>query len=519
MDRRRFSPTLIYDGRIYAHIQFHNRGMASTYVSGKNKWGFKFNRAHDFHARDLWGRSYKQSWNSFSMNACASPWAQVNRGMSGLDEAVSFRAFQLAGVPSANTHWVQFRVIDAAEEASTKSQYDGDLWGLYFVVEDPDGAWLRERGLPDGNIYSPESGRKHLAAGLPANGADWNDFANASRNAQPEAWWRAHLDLPAYYSFHAINRVVANIDLRHGANHDFYHRPDDRWAPIPWDLDMMFIPKTHWPGIIDQTRCLDVPALRIEYQNRAREILDLFCSDAKPDGGQIGQLVDELAKVLCPRGQERTWPELDLAMWNWHPRSNAKGQFYVTPFEDGRMGGGWRRKLVSADFEGYCKYIIDFCTDSRPEKNYAPNDGDQRGYGYGFLWWESKDERIPARPTIRYPEPARFSVDKLAFQISPFAEPQGTNTFAAVQWRVGEISAPGLGGYVAGQPRRYEIEPHWSSAELTTPAVEMRLPLPVCKAGHTYRVRARYKDNSGRWSHWSEPVQFTAGKTQQSPAK
>ena len=27
------------------------------------------------------------------------------------------------------------------------------------------------------------------------------------------------------------------------------------------------------------------------YQNRAREILDLFCSDAAPNGGQIGQLV------------------------------------------------------------------------------------------------------------------------------------------------------------------------------------------------------------------------------------
>jgi Lamin Tail Domain len=28
--------------------------------------------------------------------------------------------------------------------------------------------------------------------------------------------------------------------------------------------------------------------------------------------------------------------------------------------------------------------------------------------------------------------------------------------------------------------------------------------------GHTYRARVRHKDNTGRWSYWSEPVQFTA---------
>ncbi|MCI0539239.1 MAG: CotH kinase family protein [Verrucomicrobiales bacterium] len=505
--RKPFLGTLIYEGRVYDHIQFHNRGQASTYLAGKNKWGFKFNPSQEFQARDLWGRKYRYPWAGFSLNACASPWAQVNRGMAGMDEAVSFRAYQLAGVPSPNVHWIHFRVIDAAEETSTKSQYAGDLWGLYLVLQEKNGTWLRERGLPDGNIHSPETGPKHMAKGLPADGSDWQQFSAASARRQSEAWWRANFDLPAYYSFHAINRVVSNVDLRHGANHYMYHRPDGHWVVLPHDLDMMFIAKTHWPGIIDQTRCLSIPSLRLEYQNRAREILDLFCADATPNGGQIGQLVAEYSRMLCPSDQERTWPELDMAMWNYHPRSNAKGQFYIGRYNDGRMGGAWRRTLATPDFAGFCKYITEFCTDSRPVKNYKPNDGDQRGYGFGFLWSEAQDDKMPARPTIRYVGSPGFPSEHLSFETSPFASP-GAGSFTGVQWRVGAISAPGLAGYRPDEPFRYEIEPHWTSAELTTSETPLRLPPNICQTGQTYRVRARYKDSTGRWSHWSEPVQF-----------
>ena len=505
-NKRRLLGTMVYDGRVYDHIQFHNRGMASTHVSGKNKWGFHFNRAREFEARDMWGREYPHTWNNFDMNACASPWVQINRGMAGMDEAVSFRAYLLAGVPSTSTHWVHWRVISRADEASPKSHYDGDLWGLYLAVQVPDGAWLKDRDLPDGNTYSHESGRKHLAAGMPADNSDWNKFMDRSRQANPEAWWRANLDLPAYYSFHAINRVVSNVDLRHGGNHYFYHHPDGHWAPLPWDLDMMFIPKTHWPGIIDQTRCLDVPVLKREYQNRAREILDLLCSDPAPDGGQFGQLVEECARPLRPAGQERIWPELDMAMWNHHPRTSDKGAFYRNPASQGMMGGGFERRLATPDFAGFCRFLTEFATDSRPTKNYQPNDGDSRGYGYGFLWRESKDDAIPARPTIR--EIAEATKDGTrSFETTPFTATP-TAKFAALQWRVGRFTAPGLPGFRDGKPWRYEIEPHWLSEELTDTTTRTSIPPSVFKSPGTYRVRARHLDNTGRWSHWSAPTQI-----------
>ena len=507
-NKRRLFGTFVCEGQVFDHVQFQNRGQASTYVSGKTKWGVHFPRTHEFTPKNHWGQPYVRPWDHLNLSGCASPWVQVNRGMAGMDEAVSFRAYHLAGVPSPNTHWIHWRVISRADEASAKSQYDGDLWGLYMVVQDPDGAFLRERGLPNGNTYSPETGKKHLAPELPKDGSDFNKFMDGSRSTKSEQWWRDNLNLPDYYSFHAVNRIVSNVDLRHGANHFLYHSPLSGWSPVPWDLDMMFIPKTHWPGIIDQTRCLELPALRLEYQNRAREILDLFCADNSPSGGQVGQLVEELARAIRPAGQERTWGELDMAIWNHHPRTSDKGAFYRNPASQGMSGGEFRRTLATPDFNGFGKLIVDFCTDSRTNKTFAPNDGIIAGYGFGHLAWEARDAHLPERPVIR-----QLGTEKKGaqvFQITPFATPVATNHFAAVQWRVGRSTAPGQPGWVADQPWHYELQPHWESGEQLRSEPQMKLPPEAFAGTGLHRVRARYRDNTGRWSHWSEPVTLNA---------
>lgn len=57
----------------------------------------------------------------------------------------------------------------------------------------------------------------------------------------------------------------------------------------------------------------------------------------------------------------------------------------------------------------------------------------------------------------------------------------------------------------------YEIEPAWESPARPQFVDQMRIPGSVVRSGHTYRVRCRMQDNTGRWSHWSAPVQFEAG--------
>jgi len=65
---------------------------------------------------------------------------------------------------------------------------------------------------------------------------------------------------------------------------------------------------------------------------------------------------------------------------------------------------------------------------------------------------------------------------------------------------------------VTGQgPRRYEIEAVWASDEIRTFSNRITIPAAGLKPERTYRVRCRMKDNTGRWSHWSSAVQFTAG--------
>jgi len=248
--------------------------------------------------------------------------------------------------------------------------------------------------------------------------------------------------------------------------------------------------------------------LRLEYQNRAREILDLFCADNSPSGGQVGQLVEELARAIRPAGQERTWGELDMAIWNHHPRTSDKGAFYRNPASQGMSGGEFRRTLATPDFNGFGKLIVDFCTDSRTNKTFAPNDGIIAGYGFGHLAWEARDAHLPQRPVIR-----QLGTEKKGaqvFQITPFATPVATNHFAAVQWRVGRSTAPGQPGWVADQPWHYELQPHWESGEQLRSEPQMKLPPEAFAGTGLHRVRARYRDNTGRWSHWSEPVTLNA---------
>lgn len=516
---RRFLGTFVYDGIVYDHIEYKIRGEFSTYRSGKNKWRLFFNPARELEARDNYGEKYPEPWDELNINANASPWAAVNRGMAGLDEALSYKAYQIAGVASPNTNYFHFRVIDEALESSSTDQYRGDLWGLYLAVEQPDGSFLDERDLPPGNVYKIESGgsgdKKHQAPNQPTNSSDWSTFYNESRSLHTESWWRDNLDVETYVTFRAVNRMVGNVDLRYGANHYFYHRgladgTPDRWVVIPWDLDMMLISMGHWSGTIRQETCLNHPAIRLEYRNRCREILDLMLSDSSPTGGQVGQLVEEFAKFVSPDNQNPTWAELDRNLWNWHPRTqtgnaqtNHRGSFYRTPYGDSRQGGSWTRTLSSPDFDGSRDYVLGYMTDIDPDPStWSRNSGDQRGYGYNFVSSEARDSAIPDTPVITYTGDPAYATSGLRFESSAFSDPQGAGSFDAMEWRIAEIAAP------VGQPPVYELEAGWESGVMTTFTENLTPPAQATRPDRTYRARVRHRDETGRWSHWSDPVEF-----------
>jgi hypothetical protein len=511
----RFYGTFVYDGQVYDHIQFKVRGEYSTYKSGKNKWRFYFNQADDFKARDNYGDRYEADFRRLNLNACASPWVPVNRGMAGLDEAGSFRLNELAGVASPKTHYAQLRVIDAGAEAP-EDQYAGDLWGLYLSVEHIDGRFLEEHGLPDGNTYKISGAssvtKRNQSATQSEDDSDWTAFQTAIAS-NSEGDWRTCFDLETYYTFRGINRVVSNVDLRYYTNYGMYHHPDGHWYMVPQDLDMMFAPETHWAGAVAMEVCLNHAEIENEFKNRCRELLDLLFSDVAPMGGQGVQVLHELAQWVNPTNQPLTFADVDQFMWNYHPRASTvkpihRGQFYISPVDDTRKGGTWTRTLVSADFEGFVQYITDFITDTDPD-SFSVGDGDQRGYGFNYLELEATDSDIPDTPTLTYTGTDGYPVDGLQFTSSAFADPQGAGTFGALEWRIAEIRNPASPGYEAGDRWKYEIEADWESGEIVTQSYSIN-PATDLVAGRTYRARVRHQDNTSRWSHWSAPVEFVA---------
>jgi hypothetical protein len=232
---------------------------------------------------------------------------------------------------------------------------------------------------------------------------------------------------------------------------------------------------------------LSHPSILLEYRNRAREILDLFASDATPRGGQVGQLMADLGRALTPKGFDVDWPRLDEALWNPHPRMNQRGTYFISPYDANHGGGPWKRTLVTNDFAGFQKYLVDFCTDSRSIKNYAPNDGDQVGYGWGYLNQEAQDDRIPATPKVD-----RLN-DSLSFKASSLALTAGKQP-VALEWRVARV----------GERGSYELDHIWRSD--VPSGLSINVPRDVTKVSGEYRVRARWRDDSNRTGHWSLPV-------------
>ncbi len=486
--------TAVYRGVVYDHIQYSNRGQGSAHLSGKNKWGLKFNRGHDLPVVDHDGVEFPGKCDSLNLNPGGStPHLPVHRGIGGLDEVLSMRAYRLAGVPSPPATWLQFRVVASPDEFSAADQYAGDLWGLYVALGDMTPKLLADRKLPDGLTVSTQSGVKHAPKEFPEPAKEWEKFLAGMRSNPNEAWWRKNLDLPAYFSFHALNRLLGNVDLRPDGNHGYYRHPDGRWAPIPWDNDMMFVPRHHQPGHIDAIGCLNHPAIALEFRNRAREILDLFAADGTADGGQIGQLTADLGAALTPPGHAVDWPSLDAALWNQHPRMNQKGSYFVNPCPAEHFGGPWKRTLASADFAGFRKYLVDYCTDVRPQKNYAPNDGDQRGYGWGYLAHEAKDDQLPARPKV-VQQGAPQAGEARRFRATAFRSP-AKHRAAALEWRVGRI----------GQRGWYELTDLWRQ-DGAPGRTEIAIPADVFAGAGTFLVRARWRDQTGRCSHWSAPT-------------
>lgn len=488
--------TLVYGGEVYDHVRFRARGGFARYATGKNMWKVKLNRGHYFQAYDDWGRPYATTWDTLNLSAVIQQVNRQQRGEQGMFESLSFRLFNLAGVPAPKTHFVHLRVIDEAAETGA-NQYVGDFWGLYLAVEQMDGRFIDEHRLPDGNLYKIENGAgelNHLGAAGPTDGSDIAWFIRAYRGPKTSDWWRANLDLPGYYSYRSIVEAVHHYDIDQEKNYFYFHNPDtNRWSVLPWDVDLTWHADMPGTGVEPFLQpVLSRPEFNLEYQNRLRELRDLLFNSE-----QLNEMIDEYAALIDTPAGGLSMVDADRAMWDYNP---IFGTRYVD--RNRTFPGLFYNAVASRDFRG----MVDAMKAYVAERS---------------AWIDRTlltDAEHPLTPNVSYIGAAGYPADGLQFRTDGFRDPQGGHTFAALEWRVGEVSRPGLPAYDPAQPKRYEIDARWRSGAISPFNDTIALPPGACPQGRTCRVRVRMQDNTGRWSHWSPPHEFTAGAPAAAPA-
>jgi hypothetical protein len=487
--------TLIYDGVVYDNIHYRARGGVWRYSMGKNMWKFDFNRGHSFQARDDYGNLYDTTWDKLNFSAIIQQGNYLHRGEQGLFEAAGFEMFNLVGVEAPRTNWLHFRIVEGADE-SGPDQYSGDFQGLYLAIEQMDGRFLDEHDLPDGNLYKIEGGNAQLPKNnqgptAVADRSDHTAFKNVLYGGTnpTEQWWRDNVELEKYYSYRAIVEGIHHGDIAYGKNYFYYIDPvTGLWSMLPWDLDLTWANNMYGNGedpFRNQGAILSNPALDIEFENRLREIDDLLYNS-----DQMYALLDELASFIDDPAGGPSLVDADRAMWDYNP---IMGSGYVN---SGKAGyGRFYQQGVTKDFPGMVQLM----------KNYVT--GNNRSFDT-----DTTDPDLPETPTIAYVGQAGYPMNRLTFQSSAFSSPAGA-TFTDMEWRVGEVTDPGAPAYDPNAPIYHEITDVWSSGELGIFDDQTTVPPDVLEVGHAYRVRVRMKDSTGRWSHWSDPIQIVTGES------
>ena len=305
-------------------------------------------------------------------------------------------------------------------ETSSSNQYEGDFWGLYLTIEHPDGAFLDEHGLPDGNVYRMDGGvnKSHQGRTQVDNDSDVWSFINTYSSRPNRSWWGLSVNLPNYYSSRAIGFAINDSDRRPESNCIYYHDSEtNQWWMLPWDLDLTFEWGTHYTDWEHFRYSLSYSEYDIASRNRARELLDLlFSSD------QVWQVVEEIASIISTPYDGRTFVEANRAMWDYNPGTVKKGQFYE-----------YNEFLTTKDWPGLIEYYKTFLSPTG-FSNVAAGD-----YGVNALVAEVEDSDIPDTPVIIYTGSAEYPKDDLTFETSSFRDPQGSSTFGAMKWRIAEV--------------------------------------------------------------------------------
>lgn len=504
----------VYDGIVYDHVRTRLRGGNSRYgdnegrfTNGKRHYKFKFNGGHHFQARDQNGKEYPVKWKSLAVNKMFG-----NKGGNGwgMPEEIGARLWSSFGVPASNTHWFHFRVIDGAAEAP--DQYGGDFWGIQQVVEEYEGSFLQAREMTPGNLYKMSdwvwdggTQRRYQASNMVSDLSEYNNIRDNTHGGQSQAWLQQYINYDKWYRYSAVVEGIRHYDLfpftddiRHAMkNMGWYFEPVGTdpsrgiVTMLPYDWDASFGPNwnngwEHFNNALygwDMTTSngmpyVNKPSMKIEHRNVLREFRDLVWQP-----GQLNALMDDRAAVIS----ELT--KADQDRWRNAPLGTGTAVddplSYKLPDMKAFCFTGWSGATGPTVGAGGRGAHLDSLAD-------APDAG-----------------LLPAKPVISYTGAVGHPLDGLSFATGAFSDPQGPGSFGGMAWRIGEIEDPAAPAHDPNKKFVLEADTVWESGTLPAYQGSIAVPAGALKLGRTYRARVKMKDNTGRWSHWSEPYQFT----------
>lgn len=486
---------MIYDGVVYDHVKYRLRQRNDRYAgNGRRSMRFRFPRGHYFHARDPEGNRYPVKWRSFN----TSKMSRFSEGANwGMRELASSRLWNLAGVTAPEFQHIHFRVIDDAVEQH--NERDGDFYGLSMIFEDVDAQLLEGRNLPRGNVYKLKDGesnplelQKYQARSAVADGSD---FINIRDNLGPpdksDEWLRNHVDWHSWYLYAALGEGFRHYDFSpyFQKNRIWYFKPDDStpfglMSVIPHDTDATWKRGTNdsqwddpaWgPGEGFRGRVVgyDLPKEAIA------EITGLDGSDGENHPERESFML-EYRNVIR-----------EVSDLFWHPETvntvidNARD--LIAPLAEADIARWSHRESIPP---------LDNQIDLMKRLAFTEDLYQGSSLPGGRLQWLKNlafDPQIPDKPTL--------SRTGQTLKSSPFSDPQGAGSFQMMQWRVSESST-------------HEWLATWSSLSTNDSIVP---PALATRPGLSYRARVRHQDETGRWSHWSEPLEFLATEPDLTP--
>ncbi len=490
-DHFNWQGTFVYDGIVYDHIRYRLRQANDRYGGrGKRSFRFRFNKGYHLRARDRFGERYPTRWRTLNTGKMFD---NKDVGNFGLTETMNAILWNMVG-EAPFVHTFQLRVIDDSEELD---QYFGDFFGIHLAFENYDSRFLDAHDLADGNLYKLKDQifdgnrvKRHQGLDAVDNDADFQNIRNNLRPERSDSWLDEHVDYSRWYPYHTICEAIRHYDFRpadsHLKNRAWYFAPSEgqygRLWTLPHDSDASWGP--NWNSGVDYSKNAifaspGKPAFKQEYRNFIRSFRDLIWTEEV-----IHELIDDLTAQV-------------------HDLSDAdRDRYRSAPSAAGSQDFGPIETKVR-DMKNFA--FVGWTGSTGPD---VPAGGRARHLD-NLANAEGDSSRIPATPSIAYTGPGGFPLDALAFESDAFSDPQGAATFAGLEWRIGEVTDPGAPGFDPLAPKLYEWPAAWESGDVTDSFV-LALP-PILAEGRTYRVRCRVRDTTNRWSHWSSPIEFTAG--------